>query len=300
MTSNIKLTFLGTADQIPSADRNHTAILLTYEGENILVDCGEGTQRQLRMAGISPTKVTRILVTHWHGDHVLGIPGLIQTLALNDYHKTLHIYGPKGTKRHIENLIQAFPSVGGIKMKVEEVNGKFFENDDFYLESKSMTHGIHCNAYSFVKKGQKRIDKKKLRKSGLPLCPLLQKLKEGKDVIFEGKKYLAKNLTYMQDSKKICFIMDSSINKNMHLLAKDADVLIIESTYSGELYELAKEHKHMTCKQAAEIAKQSKSKKLILTHLSERYDKDPSKILNESQKIFKNVSLAKDFDTFEI
>ena len=296
----IKITFLGTSGPFPSIKRNHPAMLLTCDGENILVDCGEGTQRQLRMAGISPTKVTRILVTHWHGDHVLGIPGLIQTLSLNGYKKTLFIYGPKGIKKHMNDLLTAFPSAAGIKIKVEEVNGKFFDNSEFYLESKPMIHGILCNAYCFVKKGQIRIDKKKLQKSGLPLGPILHKLKEGKDIVHNGKKYSAKSLTYLADSKKICFIMDSMANKNMSSLAKDSDVLVIESTYDAELHELAREHKHMTSKQAAEIAKQSKVKKLILTHLSERYDKDPSKILNESQKIFKNVSLAKDFDTFEI
>ncbi len=296
----IKITFLGTSGAVPSIKRNHPAVLLTYDGENILVDCGEGTQRQFRIAGISPTKVTRLLITHWHGDHTLGIPGLIQTLALNGYNKTLYIYGPRGIKKHIGDLINAFPSVGGIKMDVQEVNGKFLETKDFYLEAKPMTHGIPCNAYSFVKKGQRRIDSKKLKKSGLPSGPLLQKLKEGKDIIHNGKKYSAKNLTYLQDGKKVCFILDSSINKNMQSLAKDADILIVESTYDAESDELAREHKHMTAKHAAEVAKKSKAKKLILTHLSERYEKNPEQILSQAKKIFKETHLAKDFDVFEL
>ena len=95
----MKLTFLGTADAFPTAKRNHSAILFSYNGENILVDCGEGTQRQFRKAGMSPTKTTRLLISHWHGDHVLGIPGLLQTLAFQGYKKTLYIYGPKATKK---------------------------------------------------------------------------------------------------------------------------------------------------------------------------------------------------------
>lgn len=296
----IKITFLGTSGNFPSIKRNHPAMLLTYKGENILIDCGEGTQRQFRMAEISPTKITRILITHWHGDHVLGIPGLIQTLAFSNYNKTLFIYGPRGIKKHMRDLLNAFPSIGGIKIKFEEVNGKFLETDEFYLESKPMFHGIPCNAYCFIKKGHLRIDKKKLKKSKLPAGPLLQKLKEGKDIINNGKKYLAKNLTYTDDSKKLCFIMDSIINKNMYSLAKDSDVLVIESTYEEELNELAKKHKHMTSRQAAELAKKSKIKKLILTHLSERYDKNPAKILDESKKIFKNTYIAKDLDVIEI
>ncbi|HDZ60764.1 MAG TPA: MBL fold metallo-hydrolase, partial [Candidatus Pacearchaeota archaeon] len=100
----IKVTFLGTAASIPTVNRNHTSIHLNYQGENILIDCGEGTQRQFRKAGLNPCKITRILITHWHGDHVLGVPGLLQTLALTGYRKTLHIYGPKGTKQFLKKI----------------------------------------------------------------------------------------------------------------------------------------------------------------------------------------------------
>jgi len=97
----LKVTMLGTADQIPSFNRNHSAILINYEGENILVDCGEGTQRQFRYAKLNPCKITKILITHIHGDHVLGLPGLLSTLAMSGYGKDLEIYGPKGIKKFI-------------------------------------------------------------------------------------------------------------------------------------------------------------------------------------------------------
>src|SRR3990167_8815127 len=100
----IKITFLGTGNAIPTKKRNHTAILLTYKNENILIDCGEGTQRQFRIAELSPAKITKILITHWHGDHILGLPGLFETLAMTKYGKTLSIYGPVGTKRFIEEI----------------------------------------------------------------------------------------------------------------------------------------------------------------------------------------------------
>ncbi|KKK90177.1 hypothetical protein LCGC14_2725720, partial [marine sediment metagenome] len=144
----IKLTFLGTSASIPSAERNHTAILLTYYGENILVDCGEGTQRQFRKARLNPCKITRILITHWHADHILGIPGLLKTLALSGYNKTLFIYGPKGTKILMKTLLKLFAFKGEYNIKVEEVNEKFFETKDFYLKTKKMTHRVPCNAYA--------------------------------------------------------------------------------------------------------------------------------------------------------
>lgn len=296
----IKITFLGTADQIPSANRNHTAMLLIYKGENILIDCGEGTQRQFRKAKLNPCKLTRILITHWHGDHVLGIPGLLQTLALSGYNKTLFIYGPKNTKAHLRDILKVFGFKRDYKIEVKEVKGKFLETNDFYFEAKSMKHGIPCNAYCFVKKDKLRIDKAKLKKSKLPFGPLLQKIKDGKNIVYKGKKYLAKNLTFTQKGKKISIVMDTLNNKNIAKFVKNSDLLICEASFSDEIKDQAKKHMHMTAKQAGEIARKSKSKRLILTHISQRYEKEPQKILNEAKKIFKNSVLAKDLDVFEI
>ena len=330
----IKITFLGTAAQTPTMKRNHTSILLNYNGENILVDCGEGTQRQFRKARLNPCKVTRLLITHWHGDHVFGIPGLLSTLALSGYNKTLFIYGPKGTKDFMNALLKIFKFTRKYEIKVKEVGdtqgciplrarepatqapnqvglkeniqkniftrGKFLETDDFYLEAKSMEHGIPTNAYVFVKKGQIRIDKKKLKKSKLPYGPLLKKLKEGKDISYKGKKYLAKNLTYKVGDKKVAIVLDTKLNKNIVSLVEDSDLLICESSFGSDLQDKAKEHLHLTARQAAEIAKESKSKKLVLTHISQRYDKDPKKILNDAKKVFKKTSLVDDLDIVEV
>lgn len=302
MATKLKIIFLGTSASIPTAKRNHTAILLDYKNENILIDCGEGTQRQFRKARLNLMKITRLLITHWHGDHVLGIPGFLQSLAFNKYRKTLFIYGPKGTKRFMKLMLNTFVFAGKISIRVEEItkDGKFYENDDFYLESKSMSHGTPTYAYSFIKKGKIRIDKKKLEKSKLPLGPLLQKLKQGKDIIYKGKKYIAKDLTYEEGNKKVSFVLDTSANSKIANFVQDSDLLIIESSYADELKEMAKEYKHLTAKQAGEIAKKSKSKKLLLTHISQRYDKNPKKILDEAKKIFKKTSLVEDFDGFEV
>ncbi len=295
----IKLTFLGTSDQIPSASRNHTSILLTYEGENILIDCGEGTQRQFRKAKLNPCKITRILITHWHGDHILGLPGLLSTLALSGYNKTLFIYGPRGTKKFISELFKVFNFKKQYKIEVEEVTGKFFDAKDFYLEAEKMQHGIPTNAYCFVKKGLIRIDKQKVKKVKLPQGPHLSKLKQGKDIIYEGKKYKAKNLTFKEEDKKVSFVFDTLDNKKITSFVKKSDVFVCDSSFSDELKNQAKEHLHMTVKQAAEQAKKAKVGKLVLIHLSQRYEKEPKRILNEAKKIFKNTILAKDLDVVE-
>jgi len=295
----IKLTFLGTSDAIPSAERNHTSILLEYKDENILIDCGEGTQRQFRKAGINPNKVTKILITHWHGDHVLGLAGLLQTLSFSEHNKEIFIYGPEGTKEFMRNLLKTFAFQGKFNLHIEEVKGKFFENEDFYLEAEKMTHGIPCNAYSFVKKGRLRIDKAKLEKAKIQ-GPILKKLKDGEDVIYNGKKYLAKNLTYNEDGKKISFVFDTSFNKNIIPFVENSDLLVCESTFGAELEDRAEEYRHLNVNKTAEIAKESNSKKLVLTHISQRYSKSPKKILDSAKKIFKNSVLVRDFDVLEM
>ncbi|MBU2053088.1 MAG: ribonuclease Z [Nanoarchaeota archaeon] len=300
MVLNIKLTFLGTSAQIPTAKRNHSAMLLVYEGENILIDCGEGTQRQFRKARINPCKINRILITHRHGDHVFGLPGLISTFDRSGYNKVLYIYGPKGIKRFLENFLGLNYIKREFEIKIEEVSGKFFETEDFYLEAEKMEHGIPTNAYSFVKKGQRRIDRVKLKKSKLPSGPILKKLKEGKDIVHEGKKYLSKNLTYTEGDKKVSFILDTLVNKKIVPFVRDSDLLICESNFGDELKNLAKEHLHLTAKQAGEIAKKSKSKKLVLTHISQRYEKDLKGLLAEVKMVFKNSSIAEDFDSISL
>jgi ribonuclease Z len=300
MAEKIKITFLGTSDSVPTATRNHPAILLTYQGENILIDCGEGTQRQFRKAKLNPCKVNRILITHWHADHVLGIPGLIKTLALSGYKKILYIYGPRGTKAFMKIFLKLFAFRNEYSIKVQEVEGKFFETKDFYLEAEKMTHGVPCNAYSFVKKGQIRIDKNKLKKLKILSGKHLQKLKQGKSIIYKGKKYLAKNLTYKQGEKKISVVLDTSFNDKITPFVKNSDVLICESTFMPSLSKMAEDRHHLTVKQVAEIAKKSKSKKLFLTHISQRHSRELKKVLIAAKKTFKNSHVPKDLDKIEI
>ncbi len=301
MSEKVKIIFLGTSDSIPSANRNPTAILLTYKGENILIDCSEGTQRQIRKARLNPCKITRLLITHWHGDHVLGIPGLLQTLSLSGYNKSLQIYGPKNTKKFMDEIMKIFIFAGKYSINIEEVSqGKFFETSDFYLETRKMSHGVPCNAYVFVRKGKIKIDKEKLKKAKLPKGPWLEKLKEGKDIDYKGKKYKAKDLTYKEKDKKISFVFYTSIDKDIVSFVKNSDLLICEATFSSEFKDKASEYGHLTAAQAAEIAKKAGVKKLILTHISQRYEKNPREILNEARKIFKNCLLARDFDKFEV
>lgn len=291
----MKITFLGTGSMVPSKERNHTSILLNYNEENILIDCGEGTQRQLRHAGISATKITRLLITHWHGDHILGIPGLIQTLGANNYNKTLYIYGPIGTKKYLYNLFSSFINNVCIKMEIKEINsGKIFETDRFYFEAQPMNHNCLCLGYAFIEKDKRNINVSYINKFGLKQHPILKELQDGKDIIWNGKKIKASKALRITKGKKITFILDTYLTNNAIKLAKNSDLLICESTLADDLKEKAREYKHLTNKMAANIAKKAKVNRLILTHFSQRYTstKDLEK---EARQVFKNTVCAYDF-----
>ena len=159
----IKLTFLGTSAQIPTVTRNHSAFLFSYSSgksnENLLVDCGENIQRQIKVAGMSPTKITKILLSHWHGDHVLGIPGLIQNLGAHNYSRTLDIYGPKNSKKYIKNMFAGIELKNVIKFNVHEISkGVFLKNQDFVLECIPLNHNIPCLGYCFRESDKRKIN----------------------------------------------------------------------------------------------------------------------------------------------
>ena len=291
----MKIKFLGTSSMVPTKDRNHTSILLTYNAENILIDCGEGTQRQLKIANINPCKITKILLTHMHGDHTLGIPGLIQTLGANNYQKTLEIYGPKNTKNFINNILKTFHLENKIKLNVTEIDKKkFLETKEFYLEALPVKHSTYTLAYSFIEKDKRKINLNYTKKFNLTKHPLLGELQKGKDITFKGKKITADKATILKKGKKISFIFDTELTQNCIEISKNADLLIAEATYESDLEEKAKEYKHLTSEQSAIIAKKAKVNALILTHFSQRY-KTPDQSLKEAKKIFKNTQSAKDF-----
>ena len=301
---DMNITFLGTASSVPTAKRNHTGILVSFGSENILVDCGEGIQRQFKIAKLNPCKLTRILITHWHGDHTFGLPGLLETLSTSEYSKSLQIFGPPGTKEKFK-LLEKIYGRFRINYTIEELSKKKLTIQEFLIESSPMKHGISTNAYAIQIKDKLRLDKSKIKKLNLPNSPVLAKLLEGKDIINPNtkKKVKSKDVTYMEKGKKLTIILDTSLNPNAISLAKNSDLLICESSFlsnseNGE--KLAKEYNHITAKQAATIAKKSKSKKLILTHLSQRYDKSSSEILDEAKLTFKNTQVAKDLDKVKI
>jgi len=291
----MNITFLGTSCMVPTKQRNHTGIFLSYSSEGILVDCGEGTQRQMKLAGIKLPKITKILLTHWHGDHVLGLPGLLQSLTASEHNKTLHIYGPHGTKMFMRKLLDLFFFNASYEIVVHEIQkGVFFENEQFKLEAFPLEHAVATLGYSFIEKDRRRIKMDYIKKLGIPEGPLLGELQRGKSIIFKGKRVMPNEATYIVKGKKLTIILDTVLCDSCYKLSKNADLLICEAAYTSKLEDKAIENKHMTAKQAALIASQSNVKKLILTHFSPRY-KNTQEIEEDARTFFDNVVCAEDF-----
>lgn len=296
----MQITFLGTSSMVPTKERNQIAVFLSYGSEGILFDCGEGTQRQFKIAGISLTKVTKILISHWHGDHVLGLPGLIQSLSSMDYSNKLEIYGPVGTKERMENVFKAFVFDKRINFSVKEVkSGIFFENNDFRLEAYPLEHGIETLGFRFVEKNKRKIDMKKVKKFNIPVGPLLGKLQQGKSIEFNNKKIMSEDVTYPESGKKIAYITDTVLCNNCYKIADNADLLVCEATYSSKLVGKSEEYGHMTAKQAAQLANKSNTKQLVLIHFSARY-KNTQELEEDARDIFDNVICANDFMKIEL
>ena len=296
----MQLTFLGTSSMVPTKERNQIAVFLSYGSEGILFDCGEGTQRQFKITGINLQKVTKILISHWHGDHVLGLPGLMQTLSSTDYTGTLEIYGPIGTKKRMESMFEAFVFDKRLDFKVKEVKqGVFFDGRDFQLESYPLEHGIATLGYRFVEKDKRKVDMKKARKLGIPEGPLIGKLQQGESIEYNNKKIKPDDVTYMEKGKTVSYVTDTVLCDGCYKTAENADLLICEATYSSKLVDKSEEYGHLTAKQAGQLANKANAKQLVLVHFSARY-KNTQEIEEDARDVFDNVICAKDFMRIEL
>ncbi|MAG38482.1 hypothetical protein CMO90_00160 [Candidatus Woesearchaeota archaeon] len=295
----MELTFLGTSCMVPTKERNVQAIFLSYKGKGILIDCGEGTQRQMDIAGINRNKVDMILVTHWHGDHVGGIIGLLQTISDKENPPKIQIFGPIGTKKKVNHLLNSVIfEKSNLNLDICELNPKkievFKETKDYYIQCAPMNHTIPCIAYSFIEKNIRKINLSKAKKLGLKEGHLLGKLQKGISVNFNDKKIFSKEISSIKKGKKVSFIFDTSINENCYSLAENSDVLVSEAVYLPSLKEKADKYKHLTTQDVGLIANKANVKKLIITHFSQRY-KSTDVLEKDVKTYFSDSKCAFDF-----
>ena len=295
----MEITILGTSCMVPTKDRNAQGIYIEYKGEGILLDCGEGTQRQMNIAGINRNKIRKILITHWHGDHVAGLIGLLQTISNNENPQKITLYGPKETKERIYHMLKSVSfEHNRLELEIKELNPKgvekIFQNKDYYIECAYMDHKMPCLGYSIVDKDKRKINMAKVKKLGLKQGPQVGKLQRGETITFKGKKIKPEDVSHMQKGKKLSVVLDTLPCMNAYELAKDSDLLIAESAYTSDLEEKGLEYKHLTTKDAGLIATKANVKELIITHFSQRY-KTTKELQEEIKTFFKNSKPAHDF-----
>ena len=300
-----EILFLGTSASAPSARRGLSAQIIKHNEHRFLVDCGEGTQRQILQSGSGFKNIKHILLTHGHLDHILGLGGLLSTFLRWEAIEELDIYGGRSTLDRVNTLIYDVVLRGNkppMPLRLNQIKaGTFFEANDFTVTAFPVTHrGPDCLGYIFEEKSRRPFLPEKADELGVPFGPERRDLVEGKSITLPDGKRIEPDevLGPRQKGVKLVLVGDTGKTENLLAVCKDADALVIESTYLDEEAEMAGQFSHLTARQAGELAIKAGVKKLILTHISRRYrEKD---VIKEAQSVFPNTSVARDFDTFQI
>jgi ribonuclease Z len=298
------LTFLGTSASVPSAERNHPGLLLEAGGNRILVDCGEGTQRQLLRSGAGFRRLDRILLTHGHFDHVLGIPGLFSTLRLQQSADVMRIHGGPGTLDVVTGMLAGLCGEGRAPIPLEFVpltEGRVIDAGDFTIDCFRVRHrDTDSFGFSFESQARRHLQPERLSALGVPDGPMRKALAEGKPVTLEdGRTVDAEDvLGPPSKRKKLVIVGDTETTEGLSRHVVDADVLVMEATFLDRDSEIALDYGHLTAAKAAALAAENSVKQLILTHISGRYPEED--ILAEATSIFPNSRVAADFDRIVI
>ena len=300
-----EILFLGTSASAPSAKRGLSALIVTHNEYRFLIDCGEGTQRQILQAGVGFRHLTRILLTHGHLDHILGLGGLLSTFMRWEAIDQLEIFGGRATLDRVRTLIDDVVLRGNqtpMPLHFRETKpGLFFEAEDFTITAFPVTHrGPDCLGYVFETRARRPFLAAKADELGVPFGPERKDLVAGQAVTLSNGKRVNPDdvLGPIEKGVKLVVVGDTGRTDNLLEVCKDADALVIESTYLDEEAEMASQFSHLTARQGAELAVKANVRKLILTHISRRYrEKD---VLKEAQSIHPNVAVARDFDVYQI
>lgn len=301
---SLRVIFLGTAGSVPTPKRSLPAVLIQRKGEQLMFDCGEGVQRQMIKAKTGFHKKMKVLISHMHGDHVLGLPGLLQTMALLDRERKLEVYGPSRIERFIEAIKETVQFVLTFPVEIHKIEeaGVVCEEEEYTISAVWANHVIPSLAYALVEKPRPgKFYPEKAKALGVPEGPLWSKLQQAHKVkLSDGQVIKPEQVVGPpRPGRKIVYTGDTRPFEGFVKFAAGADLVIHDATLDDGLAERAEEDGHSTSSQAAENAKKAKVKRLVLTHISARYD-DANILLEQAQKIFKNTQVAEDFMRTEI
>lgn len=300
-----ELTFLGTSASAPSIKRGLASLVVKHGEYRFLIDCGEGTQRQILRSGVGFRNLKHILLTHGHLDHILGLAGLISTFMRWEAIEEVNIYGSRHTMERVSDLIHGVVLRGTpppMPLNLYDIiPGIIFEAGDFSIEAFAVDHrGSASLGYRFEEFSHRPFLPEKAEALGIPPGPWRKDLVEGRSIKLEDGRLIEPDMVLGPARRGTTLAVVGDVGKPEKLLeaVSGADALVIESTYLKEEASLAREFGHITAEQAANLALEAGVGQLILTHISRRYRDDA--VLAEAQAVFPNTSLARDFDTFQV
>jgi ribonuclease Z len=304
----LDIFFLGTGAGIPAKLRNVTSIalkLLEERGSIWLFDAGEATQHQILHTSVKPRRIEKIFITHLHGDHIYGLPGLLASRSFQGGESKVAVYGPKGIKEFITISLSVSQTYLKYPLEIVEIDeGVIFEDEQFIVEARLLDHGIPSYGYRIVEKDRPgTLLADKLVEAGVQPGPIFRKIKEGETVMLEDGTVIVPSdfLGPDQKGRIVTILGDTRYCESAIFLARDADLLIHEATFSKGEEKLAFDYFHSTTHQAAEVAKLAGSKQLCLTHISSRYDRQAwQELVVEAQEVFANTDIAEDFKEINI
>jgi ribonuclease Z len=297
------LTFLGTSASVPSAERNHPALLVEAAGKRVLIDCGEGTQRQLLRSGAGFRRLDRILLTHAHLDHVLGVPGLFSTLGLRQQSDATTVHGGRGTLDIVIRMLAGLWGAGRAPIPVEFgplIEGLVIDAGDFAIACFPVRHrDTDSFGFSFQSPARRHLDRERLAEFGVPDGPLRGELAAGRPVVIASRTIDAEDvLGPPSGGRKLVVIGDTETTDGLSRHVADADLLVIEATFLDRDAATARNYGHLTAREAASLAAANNVGQLVLNHMSGRYRDE--EILAEARMIFPNTRIAADFDRIVI
>jgi ribonuclease Z len=298
--SDRKFIALGTGSQAPTRTRNHNAYFLRWDAEGILFDPGEGTQRQMIYAGVSANSITKIFISHFHGDHCLGLAGVLQRLSLDNVTHPVEVYFPAYGIDYFKHLSQAsvYYDRAEIRPMPFDTEGILFENDKLTISTLPLDHTIECWGFRLQEKDGISFLPEKLEALGISGLKVGQLQRAGKLVIGD-KTITVDQVSVLKKGQTFAFVLDTRVCNNAFKLAENADMLVCEATFLNEHEKEAMEYGHMTAAQAAGIAAKANARLLLLTHFSQRYI-DMKGFIRETQPILKHIVYLNDGDVIEV
>lgn len=299
-----ELTFLGTSASVPSSDRNHPGLLISAGGSRILVDCGEGTQRQLLRSGAGFRRLGRLLLTHGHLDHVLGIPGLLSTLGLQQSAAEMIVNGGPRTLETVSRMLAGLWGEGRSPIPVTLapiIEGQVIQQDGFTITAFPVRHrDTDSYGYSFESLARSHLKPDRLVDLRVPNGPVRQELAAGRPVTLDDGRRIdpADVLGPPESRQKLVIVGDAESIEGLSEFVRGADILVIEATFLRKDKAMALDYGHLTAEQAASLALDSGVERLILTHISGRYPAE--EVLAEAAALFPSTRIANDLERFKI